>query len=111
MAAKYGPALPGATWIICTAINRSAGSIQKYVPHTPFQVKLPIDPGTLLDVGSVRIAKPSPQIEPRLGPIASPTNRMPGGNEFVVISCTVFADKIRTPSCSPPLSSIWQKRK
>src|SRR6266481_7657754 len=111
MAAKYGPALPGATWIICTAINRSAGSIQKYVPHTPFQVKLPIDPGTLLDVGSVRTEKPSPQLEPTLGPISFPTKWMPGGNEFVVISRTVVGDKIRTPSSSPPLSSIWQKRR
>src|SRR3981189_2873630 len=34
-----------------------------------------------------------------------------GGIEFVVISRTVSGFKMRTPSSSPPLSSIWQKRR
>jgi len=40
-----------------------------------------------------------------------PRNVHFGGSEFVVISLTVSGFKIRTPSSSPPLSSIWQKRR
>jgi hypothetical protein len=109
-----GPPFPGATWINCKAISCAAGSTQKYVPQAPVQVKLPTDPGTQLHAASLRMAKPSPQVEPPSGPttpLLKPAKRMSGGSEFVVISCTVAGERMRTPSSSPPLSSIWQNRR
>ena len=40
-----------------------------------------------------------------------PANGTSGGIVFVVICRTVSGDRIRTPSSSPPFSSIWQKRR
>src|SRR5215467_475920 len=95
----------------CIAISCSEESTQKYVPQAPPQVKLPTDPGTELLAASLRIPKPSPKVEPTSGPTWPLAKRMPGGSEFVVIWRTVAGERTRTPSSSPPLSSIWQNRR
>src|SRR4029077_2992508 len=61
-------------------------------------------------IGADREAKS--KVVPVWAPTSSPPKmRVPGGSAFVVISFTASALSTRTPSSSPPFSSIWQKRR
>ena len=88
------------------ATNSSTGSIQNVVRAKPPQLKVLSEPRLCVPAKSVTTANPRPKPQPSLS-----NGRQASSIWLMRMSSTVFEPRRRSPSSSPLLSNIWQKRR